>query len=188
MALKATIFRATLAVADMDRPYYGTHVLTLARHPSETDERMMVRMLAFALHADPALAFGRGLAADDEPDLWLRDPTGTIDVWIDVGLPDERLLRKAAGRARAVVVYAYGGRASELWWDKHQDSLRRLPNLAVRAVAQHTVQELGRLVQRSMQLQCTIQDGHIWLSDTAATVQVELIEVHASGDFRRSRS
>ena len=177
MALKATIFKATLAVADLERNYYGTHALTLARHPSETDERMMVRMLAFALHADPALAFGRGLSADDEPDLWRRDDTGNILQWIDVGLPDERLLRRAAGRAAAVIVYAYGGRAVDLWWERSAAALSRLSNLAVRAVAPHSVHALAALAARTMQVQCTIQDGHVWFSDSDATVAVEMREV-----------
>ena len=174
MALKATIFKATLDVADMDRGYYGTHTLTLARHPSETDLRMMVRMLAFALHADQGLTFGRGLSTEDEPDLCLTDDTGAILSWIDVGLPDERLLRRAAGRARDVVVYAYGGRAVDLWWDRHCEVLRRLRNLTVRAVAPETAQALGALAQRTMQLQCTIEDGHVWYSDHATTVDVQL--------------
>ncbi len=177
MALKATIFKATLAVADMDRNYYATHALTLARHPSENDERMMVRVLAFALHAHAGLAFGRGLSADDEPDLWLRDDTGVIDVWIDVGLPEERLLRKAAGRARAVFVYGYGGRAVDLWWSRNKDALARVHNLTVRNVAPESVQALAGLVARSMDLHCTVQDGHIWLSDQAATVPVEIIDL-----------
>jgi uncharacterized protein YaeQ len=118
MALKSTICKAELAVADIERGYYGNHAVTLARHPSETDERMMVRLLAFALHADDALAFGRGLSADGEPDLWQRDLTGTIEQWIDVGLPDEREVRKACGRAREVHVLAYGGRAVDLWWQR----------------------------------------------------------------------
>ena len=118
MALKSTIFKAELSVADIDRGYYGDHALTIARHPSETDERMMVRLLAFALHADDALTFGRGLSSEDEPDLSRRDLTGTIELWIDVGLPDERDLRKACGRSREVHVYAYGGRACALWWEK----------------------------------------------------------------------
>lgn len=180
MALKATIFKAVLAVADMDRNRYGTHALTLARHPSETDERMMVRMLAFALHADAGLAFGRGLSADDEPDLWRRDPTGVIEEWIDVGLPDERLLRRAAGRARAVIVYAYGGRAVDLWWERSAATLQRVRKLTVRAVAPESVQALGALAARSMQLQCTIQEGHIWFSDANATVAVEMRDVFAS--------
>ncbi len=118
MALKATIFKADLQIADMDRRYYGDHTLTIARHPSETDERMMVRLLAFAMHADEALSFGRGLSTDDEPDLWRKDLTGTIEIWIDVGLPDEKRVRRACGRARQVFVYSYGGRGAELWWDQ----------------------------------------------------------------------
>jgi uncharacterized protein YaeQ len=109
MALKATIFKAELSVADIDRGVYRDHALTIARHPSETDERMMVRLLAFALHADERLEFGRGLSAEDEPDLSRRDLTGTLEQWIEVGLPDEREVRKACGRAREVFVYAYGG-------------------------------------------------------------------------------
>ena len=97
MALKSTIFKASIHIADMDRPYYGTHNLTLARHPSETDERMMMRLLAFLMFADERLAFGRGLSTEDEPALWQKDYSGTIERWVEVGLPDERSLRKAAG-------------------------------------------------------------------------------------------
>ncbi len=181
MALKATIFKATLAVADIGRGYYGTHALTLARHPSETDERMMARLLAFALHADPALAFGRGLATDDEPALALRDATGAIVTWIDVGLPDERALRRAAGRARDVVVYAYGGRAVDLWWERAGESLRRLPRLAVHAIAPASLAALAALVERTMQLTCTIDDGHVFLSGEHAAVAVELATLHPGG-------
>jgi uncharacterized protein YaeQ len=118
MAIKSTIFKARLNIADMDRPYYGEHTLTLARHPSETDERMMVRLLAFALFADERLEFGRGLSAEDEPALWRKDYSGAIERWIEVGLPDEKALRKAAGRAAEVIVVAYGGRAMDVWWAK----------------------------------------------------------------------
>ena len=179
MALKATIFRAELAVADLDRNYYGTHSLTLARHPSETDERMMVRLLAFALHADDALAFGRGLAAEDEADLVQKDLTGAIRLWIDVGLPDERSLRRAAGRAARVVVYAYGGRAVDLWWTKNRDTLERLANFEAFDVAQETSQALARLAQRTMQLQCTIQEGAIWFSSGTDTVHLTLKPLNA---------
>src|SRR5512142_239154 len=123
MAIKATIFKANLQIADMERHYYQDHALTLARHPSETDERMMVRVLAFALHAHEALEFGRGLSAEDEPDLVRRDLTGAIEEWIEVGVPDEREVRKACGRSRAVHVLAYGGRAVDLWWQDGRDSL-----------------------------------------------------------------
>ena len=112
VALRSTIYRADLSVSDLDRQVYARHALTLARHPSETEERLMVRLLAFALHADEALEFGRGLSAEGEPDLIRRDPTGAVDLWIEVGLPDERDVRKACGRAREVAVLAYGARAS----------------------------------------------------------------------------
>jgi uncharacterized protein YaeQ len=174
MAQKATIFRAELAVADMDRGHFATHVLTLARHPSETDERMMVRLLAFALNANDALAFGRGLSTEDEGDLMQRDLTGAIERWIDVGLPDEKSLRKASGRAERVIVYAYGGRAVDLWWMKNHDALERLPNLSAYDVPQDASQALARLAQRTMQLQCTVQDGHLWFSNATETVAVTL--------------
>src|SRR5262245_36865574 len=131
MALKATIFKAEIHVADMDRQYYGDHSLTLARHPSETDERMMVRLLAFALPSHSGLSFGKGLSTDDEPDLWQRDLTGGIDLWIEVGLPDERRLRRACGRARQVRVYCYGGNGAEVWWRQNGPDLQRNDNLAV---------------------------------------------------------
>jgi uncharacterized protein YaeQ len=174
MALKATIFKADLSVADIDRGYYQDHTLTLARHPSETDERMMVRVLAFAMHAHEALEFGRGLSTEDEPALVRRDLTGAIEEWIDVGLPDEKELRKACGRANAVHVLAYGGRAVALWWDKARDRLQQLDRLAVREVPAAASAGLARLAARSMRLQCTIQEGQIWIGDDAASVAVEL--------------
>jgi uncharacterized protein YaeQ len=174
MALKATIFKAELQIADMDRNYYRDHTLTIARHPSETDERMMVRLLAFALHADEGLTFGQGLSTDDEPDLWQKDLTGAIECWIDVGLPDEKLIRKACGRARQVFVYCYGGRGADIWWNQNNSKLERLENLGVMNLSPQTCQAMAGLAQRNMQLQCTIQDGQIWLSDKDNTVQVEL--------------
>lgn len=177
MALKATICKATLGVADMDRPYYGTHALTLALHPSETPERMMVRVLAFALHADDRLQFGRGIATDDEPALWERDDTGRILAWIDVGLPDERVLRRAAGRADKVIVYAYGGRAVELWWQRSADTLARVRNLTVLAVPPDGVAALGALAERNMQLHFTRQEGALWLASDTKTAALQLIPV-----------
>lgn len=176
MALKATIFKAALQIADMDRGYYADHALTIARHPSETDERMMLRVLAFALHAGPGLAFGRGLSTDDEPDLWQRDLTGAIRLWIDVGLPDERLVRRACGRSDEVVVYTYG-RGAELWWDRSRAALERARNLRVISVPAAASQELAKLTQRSMQLQGTIQDGHVWLGDKDGAVEVAMTTI-----------
>src|SRR3982751_4014640 len=120
MATKATVFRAELQVSDMDRHYYATHALTLAQHPSETDERLMVRLLAFALYADERLEFGRGLSSEDEPALWDRARDGEIALWIELGQPDESRVRRACGRARHVVVVNYGGQGSDMWWKKNE--------------------------------------------------------------------
>ena len=174
MALKSTICKAELSVADIDRGYYRDHALTIARHPSETDERMMVRVLAFALHASETLEFGRGLSTEDEPTLWQRDLTGAIERWIDVGLPDEREVRKACGRAREVHVLAYGGRAVDLWWQGARERLERQDRLAVSEVPLEASRALAGLAGRSMRLQATIHDGHVSIGDGMASVPMEL--------------
>ena len=171
MALKATIFKAELQVADMDRNHYGTHSLTIARHPSETDERMMVRLLSFALHADTALVFTKGLSTEEEPDLWQKDMTGAIELWIEVGQPDERRVRKACGRALEVIVYNYGGRTADIWWRQNGERLETLENLRVINLPAESTRALGALAQRTMSLTCTIQDGQVWLADQEQTVK-----------------
>lgn len=173
MALTATVFKVDLQIADMDRGYYADHSLTLARHPSETDERMMVRVLAFALHAGEGLQFTKGLCADDEPELWQRNLTDDILLWIDVGLPDERRLRKASNRAREVVLYAYGGRTAEQWWERTAPELRRYANLRVFNLPQEATRAMAGLVSRTMRLQCTIQEGQVWLGDGTDSVLIE---------------
>jgi len=181
MALKATIFKAELQIADMDRNYYGDHSLTLARHPSETDERLMVRLLVFALHASESLSFGRGLSAEDEPDLWERDLTGSITTWIDVGLPDERRLRKACGRAGSVFVYAYGGRTVDWGWRQAEGELARTTNLTVSSLPLAATQALAGLAGRTMQLQCTIQEGQVWVGDGKTVVQIDPVVLKVPG-------
>lgn len=177
MAIKATIFKANLQIADMERHYYQDHALTLAQHPSETDERMMVRLLAFALNAHEFLEFGQGMTADDEADLWLKDLTGSIELWIDVGMPDEKLIRKACGRAKQVIVYAYGGRTAEMWFTQNNSQFERFANLTVINLPSASTRAIARLAQRNMQLQCTIQDGQVWLSDGKESVQVEQVRL-----------
>ena len=173
MALGATIFRAALNVADVDRHYYADHALTVARHPSETDERVMVRVLAFALHAHERLEFGRGIGVADEPDLWQRDLTGRIECWIDVGQPDARRVRKARGLSDRVIVYAYGGRATDLWWARVGPDLVSEKALSVIALPASTTTELATWATRSMELQMTVQDGEAWFSNGAARIQIE---------------
>jgi uncharacterized protein YaeQ len=174
MALKATIFKAALQIADMDRNYYGEHALTIARHPSETDERMMVRVLAFALHAVERLSFGKGLSDEDEPDLWEKDLTGAITTWIDVGLPDDKRIRKAAGRADQVYVYSYGAtHGTRLWWEQVEGKLDKTRNVTVIRLPTAQTRELAALADRNMQLTCTVQDGHAWFSNDATNVEVK---------------
>ena len=176
MALRATVYRCDLTVSDLDRHVYSQHALTLARHPSETEERLMVRLLAFALHADEQLAFGPGLSTEDEPDLELRDDTGELQLWIEVGLPDERSVRKACGRAREVVVLAYGARKVDGWWDENAAAFARLSNLRVFTLTGEESAALERLAARSMALTCTVQDGHVWLAGPEATIELRPVE------------
>jgi len=172
MALPATICKAVLHVSDIDRNYYAEHALTIARHPSETDERMMVRLVAFALNAHADLTFGKGLADGDEPDLWRKDLTGAIAHWIEVGQPDDKALLRAAGRAARVTVYAYRSGA-ELWWAPIADRLARARQLAVWRIPTPASRQLGALAARSMHLQCTIQDGALLISGPGENVQIE---------------
>src|SRR5512147_1459897 len=150
MALKSTIFKVQLSISDLDRHYYAEHNLTLARHPSETDQRLMVRLLAFALYADERLEFGKGLSTTEEPALWLKEYDGSIRLWIEVGLPDERVLRRAAGRAEQVVVFLYGGRVADMWWAKEGPGLARLENLKVLNLAEDQTAAMVELAERGM--------------------------------------
>ena len=174
MALKSTIFKAAIQIADMNRDYYAEHNLTIARHPSETDRRMMLRLLAFCVDADEALEFSKGISTDDEPDLWQHELHGDINHWIELGLPDERRIRKACSRAQQVTIYSYNQRSFDVWWAQIQTKLTRFNNLCVVNISDLELEELEGLAQRTMQLQCTIQDGDIWLSDNEQSVHVVL--------------
>jgi len=175
MALNSTTYRIELSISDMDRGYYATHTLTLARHPSETDERLMVRLLAFALYADERLQFGKGISSDDEPDLWRKDRTGDILEWFELGQPDEQRIRRACGRARQVIVVNYNGRATDIWWDKNKAQLARLKNLTVIDIATPAVDALAAMATRNMRLQCLIQDHQVQFfgDDSASAVTID---------------
>ena len=182
MALKSTIYKANLSIADIDHGHYADHALTLARHPSETDERMMVRLLALALNAhelqdlcggDGTLAFGAGLSDPDDPDLWLKDFTGQTRLWVEVGQPEEKPITKACQNADAVRVYCFS-HAAEVWWKGLETKLARLDKLQVFRVPTEASQELARMAERSMQLQATVQDGALTLSDARTSVHIEL--------------
>ena len=173
MAIKSTIYKAALSVSDMDRNYYTDHALTIACHPSETPERMMVRVLAFALNAHEYLAFGKGISDAEEPDLWHKDFTGAVQHWIEAGQPDDKRILKACGRAARVSVYTYSHSAA-LWWKPLAGKLERARNLAVWHIPSEASKEMAKLAARNMQLQCTVQEGQIWMSNASDTVQLEL--------------
>ena len=176
MALKATIFKASLQIADMDRGLYADHALTLARHPSETDERMMIRVLAFALNVPPddhrgMLEAAKGLWDTDEPDLWHKDLTGQILQWIDVGQPDDKRLMRASGRSEQVTVYSFS-HSTPIWWNGIATKITRARNIAVWRIDAAQSQALAALAQRSMQLQLTVQDGSAWVGDGQRSVEI----------------
>lgn len=172
MALKATIFKVSLQIADMDRHYYADHQLTIARHPSETDERMMARLLAFALNASDTLEFTKGLSTDDEPELWAKTLTDDIELWVELGLPDEDRIRKACNRAQQVVLFTYGGRGVPVWWSKHQNKLERFHNLTVFDLDSEETTALATLAERSMSFQVSIQDGEATFSNENDLVSI----------------
>ena len=176
MAQKATVCKAMLQIADIDRGLYADHTITLARHPSETDERMMVRLLAFALSVpaddrDGALEFAKGMWDPDEPELWQKDLTGRIVQWIEVGQPEERRLAKASGRADRVSVFAYGT-STQIWWQGLATRVARAANLAVWQIPAAESRALASLAARSMQLQFTVQDGQVWVGGRDESVEV----------------
>lgn len=180
MAIKSTIFKANLQIADIDHGHYADHALTLARHPSETDERMMVRLVALAIHAhelqdtcggDGTLAFGAGLSDPDDPDVSLTDFTGRRRLWIEVGQPEDKPLAKACSKADAVVVYAFGS-AADVWWRGIQTKLTRLDKLQVWRLPAEAAPALAALAERSMQLQATLQEGEVTLSSAQGSVHI----------------
>jgi len=172
MALKSTIFKAELQIADLDRNYYHDHALTIARHPSENDERMMLRILAFALNANECLAFTRGLSSEGEPALWQKGLSSEIELWIDLGQPDEKRIRRACGRARTVKIYTYNTRSADAWWKKLQGKLQRFSNLDIFSIDDVTVAALAGFSRRTMQLQFTIQEGTTLLSNGEQAVEI----------------
>ncbi len=164
MAQKSTIYKVELSVSDMDRHYYEVHKLTVAKHPSETDERLMVRILAFALNAHEQLEMTKGLSTDDEPDIWQKSLSGELDLWVALGLPSEKIVRQSCGKAGKVIVYCYGGRTAEMWWEKIKNSTTRFNNLQVVNFSESNTRDLAELAARSMKVQVNIQDGEVMVS------------------------
>ncbi len=164
MALNSTIYKADLQISNMDCHYYNQHKLTLAKHPSETDERLMVRLLTFAMYANEALTIGKDINSDGEPALWIKDLTGAMSLWIEIGQPDERIIRKACGRSKQVVLMLYG-KNPELWWNQNQNLFTVRHNLTVILLSPEDTQSLAKMANRNMNITCTIDEGQISMID-----------------------
>ena len=189
MALKSTIYKAQLQIADIDHNYYADHALTMARHPSETDERMMVRLVALAFnahqlkdlcHGDATLAFGAGLSDPDDPDVSLTDFTGRKRVWIEVGQPEEKPLSRACSKSDRVLVYPFN-HAAEIWWRGIENKLNRQSKLGVVRIPSEASQAMASMAERSMQLQATIQEGGMTLSSNLGSVHFEPVVWRTGG-------
>lgn len=170
MATKATIYKALLNIANMDSHYYAEHNLTMAKHPSETDLRLMVRLVAFILNADEELEFCKGISQEDEPDLWQKSLGGEIELWIDLGQPDEKRIKKACGRSERVIIYTYQEGMATSWWKQIKTSLTRFSNLQV--IHLDIDGDIEQLTTRSMSLQANISDNELTLIDDEHSVLI----------------
>jgi len=172
MALKATINKATIHLSDMDRNYYDTLNLTIAQHPSETDRRMMVRLLAYILNANEHLEFGKGVSDEDEAAIWQINYSEEIELWIELGQLDEKRIKKDCNKAQQVKLYCFGS-SSDTWWAQSESKLRQFDKLSVEQFSEETTEALARLISRSMDFQVSIQDGQLWLTSGDDTLLVE---------------
>ncbi len=172
MAKSATIYKVELQVSDLDRHYYHTHALTVAQHPSETEQRMMVRILAFALNASEYLEFTKGLSTDDVPDLWEKALTGDIQHWIEIGQPSAKRVKKACNQSEKVSIYTFSGHSAEVWRQQNKADFARQPKLNIIDFPIEQLSELTQCVVRTMSLQCTIQDGLIWFGDAQNSIEI----------------
>ena len=178
MAKNSTIYKANLSISDMERDYYSDHQLTLACHPSETTERMMMRIIAFALNADEQLMPAGGMSDADEPDLWLKDLTGAIKLWIEVGQPEDRRILKACGRSDKVIIYTYGTKP-QLWLDSIESKISKAKNLSLYSINAESARSLAALAERSMNLQITVDHDEIWIRSGSSEVSVDLTVLRA---------
>lgn len=180
MALKATIFKLDLTVADITRSYYEDHALTIARHPSETDLRMLIRLAVFALNAHENLSFTKGLSTTDEPDLWQKSLTGEIEHWIDLGQPIDKRIRQSCGKAERVSIYTYQKNTAYLWYDTVKDTVERFKQLSVTHLALSDEKLVDRLIDRTMKLNCVIDGDQMQLSNDSVTLNIELKVIKAA--------
>ncbi len=177
MALKATIFKVELSISNMDKNYYADHSLTIARHPSESDKRMLLRLVAFAFNAHEQLEFTKGLSDVDTPDLWQKSYSDEIELWIELGQPSEQRIKKGCNQSQRMIVYSYDNNAFDEWWKKEQNALNTRKNLTIATVSETTIEQLAELVTRQMHIQVTIQDGQAWFNLNDETQELSLTTI-----------
>ena len=174
MALKSSVYKANVSLANLNTHYYEDIVLTMALHPSETEERLMYRLLAFLYSAHERLEVTVGLDNPDLPDIWQKNYTGDIEHWIDIGYPDEKKIKKAIGRSDLVSIFNYNSFKAKVWFGKNK-SLLENKKVQVFHLEEEIQGSLETLVQRSMALNCMIEDNHIFLSNDSERIQINVI-------------
>ncbi len=172
MALKATIYKVNIELANMDLNYYDSLQLTLAQHPSETEQRLMVRLICYILNAHPDLQFGKGVSDEDEAAIWQINYSGEIALWIELGQLDEKRIKKACNKSAKVKLYCYGSSVNT-WWSQTQNALQNFPKLSIEQFDMTTTNALVKLLSRNMEFQCSIQDDQLWLTCGDETLLIE---------------
>lgn len=176
MALKSTIYKISVHLADMDREYYDTLNLTIAQHPSETEQRLFARMLAFVLNAHEHLSFGKGVSEEDEAAIWQINYAEQIELWIELGQPDEKRLKKASNRADKVKLYCYNS-SSDVWWNQNKNKCAQFKRLSVIQFSPEQISLLSQRITRTMEIQVSIQDDQLWLTLGEETILIEQISL-----------
>ena len=170
MAQPSTIYRAGIQLSDIDRGLYESLQITVARHPSETEERLLARILAYALYYEPELTFTKGVGAGDEPDLWSKGPDGRVRCWIEVGLPDAERLVKASRHSEQVVLCAFGS-ALTVWEKQNLPKLAGISNLTVISLDQAFLKRLSERLQRTISWSLTVTEGSLYLAIDGETLE-----------------
>lgn len=182
MALGATVCKAFVDISDIDRGFYESRALTIAQHPSETPARMMLRLMAWILFAGDKTEFGRGLSTDGDPDVFETNDAGDIYRWIEVGCPDIKTLRRAAGKSEDVVVIAYDEARIEPWWQSRKGDLSKIDKLSVRWISDEDLEKIAAMAARNMKFAATLQDGVIWIADESRNIEIEIKTLMRRGE------
>ncbi len=172
MALKSTIYKVNVELANMDQHYYDSLQLTIARHPSETEQRLIIRIICYILNAHPDLKFGKGISNEEEATIWQINYSNEIDLWIELGQLDEKRLKKACNKAKKVKLYCYGT-STDIWWSQIKSKVNKLDYLSVEKFDHSITDSLIKLISKTMEFQCSIQDGQLWLSSENETLLIE---------------